>query len=67
MFRLFDNLVDPYAKYEETDAPPQEILLFLRDYAQPLKGVFLVMGVLSVVVAIIVVWLLGYLVVWCIF
>ena len=22
MFRLFDNLVDPYANYKETDAPP---------------------------------------------
>ena len=27
MFRLFDNLVDPYANYKETDAPPQEIWL----------------------------------------
>ena len=61
MFRFFENLVDPYIKYEETDAPPQRLWPFLRDYAQPFTRVFWLTGILSVVVAAVEVWLLGYL------
>ena len=40
MFKFFENLVDPYVDYVETDHPPQTLWLFLKDYAQPFKKVF---------------------------
>ncbi|MEJ6396577.1 ABC transporter ATP-binding protein [Yoonia sp. 208BN28-4] len=61
MFRLFEGLVDPYTPYQETDRPPQRLLPFLLEYARPFKGVFWVTGALSVIVAAIEIWLLGYL------
>jgi len=61
MFRFFEGLVDPYTPYQETDHPPQKLWPFLRAYAEPFRGVFWVAGAMSVVVAIIEVWLLAYL------
>ena len=61
MFRFFENLVDPYVTYTETDRPPAKLWPFLLDYARPFKKVFIVTGVLSIVVAIVEIWLLGYL------
>lgn len=40
MFRLFDNLVDPYAKYEETDAPPTGDMVVLARLCSTIKGRF---------------------------
>ncbi len=60
MFRLFENLVDPYAPYQETDTPPKRLVPFLRDYAGPFRAVFWVAGSLSVFVAIVEVWLFFY-------
>ena len=51
MFRHFENLVDPYSDYEETDAPPQRLWPFLWAYSQPFKFWFAVAVVLSVIVA----------------
>ncbi len=48
MFRFFENLVDPYGPYEQTDAPPRRLWPFLRAYMQPFWGVFAVTTVLSV-------------------
>lgn len=61
MFRYFENLVDPYTKYQETDTPPQRLYPFLRDYAQPFKKVFWLTGVTSIVIAGMEVWLISYL------
>ncbi len=61
MFRFFENLVDPYVKYPETDKPPTRLFPFLMDYAQPFKRVFWITGALSIIVAIVEIWLLGYL------
>ena len=61
MFRFFENLVDPYTKYEATDAPSQQLLPFLIDYTRPFRRVFWITGALSVIVAIVEIWLLGYL------
>ena len=49
MFRFFEDLVDPYGTYEETDTPPRRLWPFLRDYARPFKGVFAVTALLSMI------------------
>ncbi|MGS4945238.1 ABC transporter ATP-binding protein [Meridianimarinicoccus sp. RP-17] len=60
MFRFFETLVDPYVDYPETDAPPRRLWPFMRAYARPFRGVFVVAGVLSVVVAAVEVGLIWY-------
>ncbi len=60
MFRFFENLVDPYVEYEETDTPPRRLLPFLIDYARPFRRVFAVAGVLKMVVAVIEVGMIWY-------
>lgn len=61
MFRLFENLVDPYAPYEETDTPPNRLWPFLRSYMGPFRKVFVAAGIMSVIVALIDIWLVYYL------
>ena len=39
MFRFFENLVDPYTTYTETDTPPKKLWPFLREYARPFAAV----------------------------
>ena len=51
MFRFFENLVDPYTRYKETDTPPQRLWAFLWDYAQPFKRLFAWTALSSVLVA----------------
>ncbi|MEN9061255.1 ABC transporter ATP-binding protein [Ponticoccus litoralis] len=58
MFRFFENLVDPYAKYRQTDTPPRRLLPFMLDYAQPFRGVFVWATLLSIVVAAVEIWLI---------
>jgi ATP-binding cassette, subfamily B, multidrug efflux pump len=60
MFKFFENLVDPYVEYKETDHPPQTLWLFLKDYAQPFRRVFAFTAFMSVVVAAIEVGLIYY-------
>ena len=60
MFRFFENLVDPYVEYTETDRPPQRLWPFMRDYSRPFTRVFWVTGIMSVVVAIVEIWLIAY-------
>ncbi|MEL7252656.1 MAG: ABC transporter ATP-binding protein [Pseudomonadota bacterium] len=60
MFKFFENLVDPYVAYEETDTPPTRLWPFMRDYMVPFKKVFAVTAVMSVVVAAVEVWLIYY-------
>ena len=62
MFRYFENLVDPYIRYAETDAPPQRLWPFLRQYMGPFRGVFVVAALLTVLVAageIALIWYVG--------
>ena len=61
MFRFFEGLVDPYVPYKESDTPPKRLYPFLREYAEPFKRVFWITGLTSIVIAIIEIWLLGYL------
>lgn len=65
MFGFFENLVDPYAPYQETDHPPRRLWPFLMEYARPFRTVFAVTALLSVAVAsseILLIWYLGRLV-----
>jgi glutamine amidotransferase PdxT len=41
MFRFFEELVDPYTPYQETDTPPKRLFAFLRAYAEPFRAVFI--------------------------
>ncbi|SLN33779.1 ABC transporter ATP-binding protein [Pseudooctadecabacter jejudonensis] len=60
MFRFFENLVDPYEPYAQVDAPPTRLWPFLKTYARPFKRVFWAAGIMSVVVAVIEIWLIAY-------
>ncbi|MCT4608237.1 MAG: ABC transporter ATP-binding protein/permease [Pelagimonas sp.] len=51
MFRFFENLVDPYTDYVETNQPPQKLWPFLWSFSQPFKKVFWAAGLLSLVIA----------------
>jgi len=60
MFRFFENLVDPYASYPETDAPPRRLLAFLRDHVRPFRGVFVATALAKILTAVTEVGLLWY-------
>ncbi|KIC10278.1 multidrug ABC transporter ATP-binding protein [Leisingera sp. ANG-M1] len=60
MFRYFENLIDPYCAYPETDTPPTRLWPFLRDYSKPFKTVFVLTALMSVIVAAIEVGLIYY-------
>ena len=61
MFRFFENLVDPYVDYPETDTPPRKLWPFIWEYCQPFKKLFAVTGVITMFVAMIEIWLIAYL------
>ena len=61
MFRFFETLVDPYTPYPELDRPPRKLWPFIREYCKPFRKVFAVTGALTVVVALIEIWLIAYL------
>ncbi len=60
MFRYFENLVDPFVAYEETDTPPTRLWPFMLDYTRPFYRVFFWTGLISVVVAAVEVGLIYY-------
>jgi ATP-binding cassette subfamily B multidrug efflux pump len=65
MFRFFENLVDPYQAYAETDTPPTRLWPFLREYVRPFRGVFAWTALFSVGNAVLdvgMIWYLGRLV-----
>ncbi|WP_374642934.1 ABC transporter ATP-binding protein [Tabrizicola sp.] len=61
MFRFFENLVDPYQSYAQTDTPPRRLWPFLRDYVRPFRKVFAVTALFSVGNAVLDVGLIWYL------
>jgi ATP-binding cassette, subfamily B, multidrug efflux pump len=61
MLKFFENLIDPYVVYPETDRPPQRLWPFLRQYMGPFRRVFAVAAAMSVIVAFVEVGLLWYL------
>ncbi|WP_135450573.1 ABC transporter ATP-binding protein [Tabrizicola caldifontis] len=65
MFHFFENLVDPYQHYAETDNPPRRLWPFLKDYVRAFRGVFAFAGLFSVGNAVLevgMIWYLGRLV-----
>ncbi|MCB4456923.1 ABC transporter ATP-binding protein [Leisingera sp. McT4-56] len=60
MFRFFENLIDPYCAYPETNTPPTRLWPFLRDYSKPFKKIFVLTALMSVIVAAIEVGLIYY-------
>ncbi|WP_299139761.1 ABC transporter ATP-binding protein [uncultured Tateyamaria sp.] len=60
MFKFFESLVDPYAPYQQSDTPPTRLWPFMRDYARPFTGIFVVAGFMSIIVAAIEVGLIYY-------
>jgi ATP-binding cassette subfamily B multidrug efflux pump len=60
MFRYFENLVDPFVAYEETDTPPTRLWPFMLDYSQPFMRVFFWAALISVIVAAVEVGLIYY-------
>ena len=51
MFRYFENLVDPFVAYRETDTPPTRLWPFMLDYSRPFFRIFVWATLLSIVVA----------------
>lgn len=60
MLRFFERLVDPYVSYSETDTPPTKLWPFMMAYSQPFKKVFVYTGIMSIVVAVVEIWLISY-------
>ncbi|SEO09621.1 ATP-binding cassette, subfamily B, multidrug efflux pump [Salinihabitans flavidus] len=60
MFRLFENLVDPYCDYPENDTPPRRLWPFMAAYAVPFHRVFVLATLMSVVVAAVEIGLIYY-------
>ncbi len=60
MYRLFENLVDPYSPHPDTDAPPSRILPFLWAYARPFKRIFVFTVLMSIIVAAVEIGLIWY-------
>ncbi|RYH04195.1 ABC transporter ATP-binding protein [Salipiger sp. IMCC34102] len=61
MFRLFENLVDPFVDYPERDAPPRRLIPFLREQLQPFRKVFVWTLISTAAVAFIEVGMVAYL------
>ncbi|GAB1361258.1 ABC transporter ATP-binding protein [Rhodobacter sp.] len=61
MFGFFETLVDPYAPYEQSDAPPRKLWPFLKEYIRPFRGVFIITAMFSVGNAVLDVGLIWYL------
>ncbi|MCY3982916.1 MAG: ABC transporter ATP-binding protein [Roseovarius sp.] len=60
MFKFFENLVDPYCEYEQTDRPPTRLWPFLMAYTTPFRSVFRLTAIMSVIVAAVEIWLIYY-------
>ncbi|MEM9393874.1 MAG: ABC transporter ATP-binding protein [Pseudomonadota bacterium] len=60
MFRYFENLVNPYAPYTESDRPPTRLWPFLWSWSTPFRGLFWWAGFMSVLVATVEIGLIYY-------
>ena len=61
VFRFFENLVDPFRAYPETDRLPDRLWPFMKGFSQPFRRVFVFTGLLSMVIAGIEIGLIAYL------
>ncbi|EBA16979.1 ABC transporter, transmembrane ATP-binding protein [Roseobacter sp. SK209-2-6] len=60
MFRFFENLVDPYCDYPESNHPPSRLWPFLRAYSKPFEKIFVLTALMSVIVAAVEIGLIYY-------
>ena len=60
MFRLFENLVDPFAAGEQANIPPVRLWSWMLDCSKPFRRVFLLAGLVSVLVAAVEIGLIHY-------
>ncbi|WP_299661335.1 ABC transporter ATP-binding protein [uncultured Ruegeria sp.] len=60
MFRYFENLVDPFAAYEEVDTPPTRLWPFMLEYSRPFFRVFAWTALISIIVAAVEIGLIYY-------
>jgi ATP-binding cassette subfamily B multidrug efflux pump len=60
MFRYFENLVDPFADYTETNTPPTRLWPFMLEYTRPFYRLFYWAALISVIVAAVEVGLIYY-------
>ena len=51
MFRFFENLVDPYCDYAQTNRPPTGLWPFMLEYCRPFYRIFWLAASMSFVVA----------------
>ena len=62
MLRFFENLVDPYSSYVQSDTPPRNLWPFLKQYLKPFTKVFWATGFFSLgnaVFDVILIWYVG--------
>jgi ATP-binding cassette, subfamily B, multidrug efflux pump len=65
MLRFFENLVDPYVDYTQSDNPPNRLWPFMRQYLVPFRGVFTFAVIFKTLVAfgdVAIVWWVGRLI-----
>ena len=60
MFRYFENLIDPYSDYVESDQPPRKLWPFLWSFSGQFRTLFVCAAVMSIIVAAIEVALIYY-------
>ncbi|GAA6160522.1 ABC transporter ATP-binding protein [Ruegeria sp. HU-ET01832] len=51
MFRYFENLVDPFVAYQETNTPPTRLWPFMLEYTRPFYRLFFWAALISIIVA----------------
>ena len=62
MLRFFETLVDPYARYDVTDTPPNRLWPFMKQYLMPFRNVFFAAILFKTAVAfgdVAIVWYVG--------
>ncbi|HEX8374428.1 MAG TPA: ABC transporter transmembrane domain-containing protein, partial [Geminicoccaceae bacterium] len=60
MFRLFENLVDPFAPHAPVNEPPRRLWPWLRSFMGPFRGVFWATGIAVAGIAAVELWLISY-------
>ena len=60
MFRLFENLVDPFAPHAPVNEPPRRLWPWLQSFMGPFRGVFWATGIAVAGIAAVELWLIAY-------
>jgi len=60
MFRLFENLVDPFAPHAPVNEPPRRLWPWLKSFMGPFRGVFWATGIAVASIAAVELWLISY-------